>query len=60
MVGKIGEGGRMRNIGKAIVNAVAVFAFFCIMCFSNDIKEIVLCGTLVNVFMMLFIYELRE
>ena len=50
----------MRNIGKAIVNAVEVFAFFCIMCFSNDIKEIVLCGTLVNVFMMLFIYELRE
>ena len=25
----------MRNIGKAIVNAVAVFAFFCIMCFKR-------------------------
>lgn len=50
----------MRNIGQAIIDAIAMFVFFCIMCISNDIKEIVLCGTLVNIFMMLFIYELKE
>lgn len=50
----------MKKIGKAIVNAVAMCIFFCIMCFSNDLKEIVLCGIIANVFMMSFIYELRE
>lgn len=50
----------MKDIGKVIVDAVAMCIFFCVMCFSNDLKEIILCGTLVNVFMMLFIYELKE
>ena len=50
----------MKNIGKVIIDAVTICIFFCVMCFSNDLKEIVLCGTIVNVFMMLLFYELRK